>query len=135
MLSRPALAHVLAPFVVVVVACAGADKHAESPAESPAESLVRVIEGLADRVDAAGARCGDYAELVFDWIEREGDAIPRLVGEHEERVADMTDDELARLNDRLTEAIEVIVLRAAECGDHGEAQRAFAEFDAVIEGA
>jgi hypothetical protein len=121
-------------FALLVAACAGADKSVDSPADAPGESLVRVMESLAESVQARGRSCDEFAELLGRWVERERSSIANLVAELEQRVVDMTDEEIEQLDERLTAAFEVIVLRAAECETHAEAQRAFAAFDAVIEG-
>jgi hypothetical protein len=130
----------LAAFAIVFAlalglgACAGAERNAATPADSPGESLVRVMEALAGQIETSGTSCGNFAVLVRDWVERERPSIARLTAEIEQAVGTMTDAEIERLDERLTTALEVIVHQATACADHDGAQRAFAEFDAVIEG-
>jgi hypothetical protein len=128
----PAL--IIACVAACLSACAGAERSANAPSDAPGESLVRLMEGLARDVESAGESCSDFAELVSDWVERERGTIEALVDDLDQRVGEMTEAEIEALDERLTTAFEVIVHRASECGEHPGAQRAFGEFDAVIEG-
>ena len=123
--------------VVAIAGCAGAGPGAKTSPRAdngPGESLVGLMESLAEDVEASGVSCDRFATLVRSWVERERDSIESLVDDLEQRVGGMTEEEISGLDERLTTAFEVIVHRASECGDHRDAQRALAEFDAVIEG-
>jgi hypothetical protein len=93
---------------------------------------VGVVESLAAEVEASGSSCDAFEGLLDAWVARERATIARLIDELDE--AELSDVELARLDERLTAAFEVIVHQASACAAHDGAQRAFAEFDAVIEG-
>jgi hypothetical protein len=92
------------------------------------------MEALAAEVEASGSTCDDFETILQAWIGRERASIAHLIEELDQAVTQMSEDEIGVLDGRLTTAFEVIVHRASACADHEGAQRALAEFDALIEG-
>lgn len=121
--------------IAAPAACGGSGNRAQNPDDRPGETLAGVVEALAEKVDTdGGASCDDFAALLREWVDRERDALERLVADLDRRADEMTEDELAGLDERLTVALEIVVHRASECQDHAGARRALSEFDAAIDG-